>query len=209
MPDACPMPEYAPVSRILRMHYASGAMNALESLLTRSSAPRLEGPEPAPEQLDKICRAALRAADHAMLRPWRFLIVRGESRERLGGLFVEAALASNPDMNSREQERLRAKTLRAPLIIVVVASHVEHPKVPAIEQDLSAGAAAQNMLNAAFAQGVGAMWRTGSMAYDPHVMKGMGLAVNEKIIGFLYLGAIIGGARSPRSEDPAEYFREW
>lgn len=184
-------------------------MNALEALLTRNSAPRLEEPEPAPEQLENICRAALRAADHAMLRPWRFLIVRGESRARLGSLFVEAALAADPEMEPGEQDRLRAKTLRAPMIIVVIASHVEHPKVPAIEQDLSAGAAAQNMLNAAHAQGVGAMWRTGSMAYDWHVMEGLGLAGNEKIIGFLYLGSATGTLKTLRPEDPANYFREW
>ena len=184
-------------------------MNALEALLTRNSVPRLGEPAPAAEQLENICRAALRAADHAMLRPWRFLIVRGESRDRLGGLFVEAALASDPDMKPEEQDRLRAKTLRAPMIIVVIASHVEHPKVPAIEQDLSAGAAAQNMLNAAHAQGVGAMWRTGSMAYDRHVMAGLGLAENEKIIGFLYLGSVAGNLKKLRPEDPADYFREW
>ncbi len=184
-------------------------MNALEALLTRNSAPRLGEPAPAPEQLENICRAALRAADHALLRPWRFLLVRGESRARLGELFVEAALVSTPDLAERERQRLRAKTLRAPLIIVVIASHVEHPGVPAAEQDLSAGAAAQNILNAAHAQGVGAMWRTGSMAYDRRVMAGLGLAENEKIIGFLYLGAIIGGAGRSRTEDPADYFREW
>lgn len=184
-------------------------MNALEALLTRTSAPRLGDPEPMPEQLDTIFRAALRAADHAMLHPWRFLIVRGESRKRLGHLFVKAALSGDPNLDSREQDRLRAKTLRSPMIVVVIASHVEHPKVPPIEQDLSAGAAAQNMLIAAHAQEVGAMWRTGSMAYHPQVMAELGLAGNEKIIGFLYLGARIGNARTPRPEDPADYFQEW
>ncbi len=191
------------------MFYAFAAMNALEALLTRHSVPRLGEPEPAPKQLENICRAALRAADHAMLRPWRFLIVRGAAREKLGGLFVEAALVADADMAPAEQDRLRAKTLRAPMIIVVIARHLEHPKVPAIEQDLSAGAAAQNMLNAAHAQGVGAMWRTGSMAYDRHVMNGLGLAGNEKIIGFLYLGSAAGHSKTLREEDPADYFQEW
>lgn len=184
-------------------------MNALEALLTRNSVSRLGEPEPAAGQLDNIRRAALRAADHAMLRPWRFLTIRGESRAKLGELFVEAALLADPAMKPAERDRLRGKTLRAPLIIVVIASHVEHPKVPAIEQDLSAGAAAQNMLNAAHAQGIGAMWRTGSMAYDRHVMAGLGLAENEKIIGFLYLGSVAGDLKKLRPEDPADYFREW
>ncbi len=184
-------------------------MNAIEALLGRNSAPRLEAPGPDAEQLDTICRAALRVADHARLRPWRFLLVRGESRRKLGELFVAAALESAPDMTAAEKDRLRGKTLRAPLIIVVIASHREHPKVPGIEQDLSAGAAAQNMLNAAHALGLGAMWRTGSMAYHPRVERGLGLDDGEKIIGFVYLGAISGNPRTLREEDPADYFAEW
>jgi len=184
-------------------------MDALENLLCRSSAPRLGPPGPTPEQLEKLCRAALRAADHAMLRPWRFLIVRGAARERLGQLFVDAALASGQTPDEREQERLRTKALRAPTIIVVISSPREHPKVPQFEQQLSAGAAAQNLLNAAHAQGLGAMWRTGAMACHPKVLAGLGLAANERIIGFVYLGSIIGAARPARIEDPARFFHEW
>lgn len=186
-----------------------GSMNAIEALLGRNSAPRLEAPGPDAGQLDTICRAALRAADHALLRPWRFLIVRGESRRKLGELFVAASLESAPEMTVAEQDRLRGKTLRAPLIIVVIASHREHPGVPGIEQDLSAGAAAQNMLNAAHALGLGAMWRTGSMAYHPRVKRGFGLGGEEKIIGFVYLGTISGKAKTLREEDPADYFADW
>ena len=184
-------------------------MDALDALLNRVSAPRLAEPGPTREQLDAICRAALRAADHALLRPWRFLVIREQARERLGELFVEAALAADPTLTPAGQDRLRGKTLRAPMIIVVIASHIAHPKVPGIEQDLSAAAAAQNMLNAAHAQGLGAMWRTGSMAYDQQVMAGLGLAENEKIIGFIYLGAINGKAKTLRPEDPTEHFKEW
>ncbi len=197
------------VSRPRRMLYACRPMNALDALLNRASVSQLREPAPSPAQLDIICRAALRAADHARLRPWRFLLVRGESRERLGGLFGQAALDSNPRLPELERERARRKALRAPLIIVVIASHVEHPKVPAFDQDLSAGAGAQNMLIAAHAQGVGAIWRTGPMAEHPVVMKGMGLAEHEKIIGFIYLGTAAGNLKTPPELDPVDFFREW
>jgi len=184
-------------------------MDALDALLNRVSAPRLEAPGPTPEQLDRISRTALRAADHAQLRPWRFLLVRGDARKRLGELFVEAALASNPDLAPEQLDRLRAKPLRAPMIIVVIVHRVAHPKVPGFEQDLSAGAAAQNMLNAAHAQGLGAMWRSGSMVRHPHVKDGLGIAGNEKIIGLVYLGTVGGKPKTPRKEDPADFFAEW
>ena len=83
------------------------------------------------------------------------------------------------------------------------------PVEPGIEQDLSTGAAIQNMLLAAFAQGVGAMWRTGAMAYDQSVMTGLGLSSQEKIIGFLYLGTINGGTRQLITPNLDQFFQEW
>ena len=68
-------------------------MDALEALHYRRSYPRLDGPVPSDQILQNIYKAAIRAADHALLKPWRFLVVQGESRNRLGDLFVEAARA--------------------------------------------------------------------------------------------------------------------
>ena len=65
------------------------------------------------------------------------------------------------------------------------------------------------MLLAAFAQGLGAMWRTGSLAYDPLVKNGLGLSSEEKIIGFLYIGTIHGGTKQPCEADFQPYFQEW
>lgn len=184
-------------------------MNALDALHSRVSVPRLADPAPDPAALDNICRAALRAADHALLKPWRFLFVRGDSRNRLGDLFLEANLAENPDLPFEKQENIRQKPLRAPLIIVSISSFKEHPKVPEFEQDLSAAAASQNMLVAAHAQGIGAMWRTGSMAFHPTVMKGLGLTDKEKIIGFLYLGTINGPVKTLGEVNVNDYFKDW
>jgi len=184
-------------------------MNAIEALLQRSSMPRLEEPAPSDAELDLIFKAALRAADHALLRPWRFLVIRGDSRRKLGELFVQAALEKNTELSAAEIEKIRQKPLRAPLIIVSICNPKEHPKVPVFEQELSAAAATQNMLLAAFAQNLGAMWRTGSMAYDPNVSSGLGLTENEKIIGFLYLGAAAAPGKKILSADPADFVQEW
>lgn len=184
-------------------------MKALDALLNRSSSPKLSDPIPTPDVLENIYRSALRAADHAVLRPWRFLIIKGASRDRLGELFVAAAMREDPHLSAEKQLSLLQKPLRAPLILITISSPVQHPKVPELEQDLSAAAAMQNMLVAAYAQGVGAMWRTGSMAYDSTVMRGLGLKANEKIIGFLYLGTLTGVGKNLNDPPIAEYFKEW
>lgn len=184
-------------------------MDALDALHLRSSVPKLSGPLPSQEMLENIYKAAFSAADHAVLRPWRFLVVKGDSREKLGELFAKAGLSKDPSLDPAAVEKLRCKPLRAPLVLVCISRFKPHPKVPEIEQDLSAGAATQNMLLAAFAQGLGAMWRTGSLAYDPTVRSGLGLSAEEKIIGFLYIGTINGGTKRLCEPDVQSYFQEW
>ena len=184
-------------------------MDALDALHQRSSVPKLTEPLPSQEMLENIYKAAFRAADHAVLRPWRFLVIKESARERLGELFVEAGLANDPELAPAAVEKLRAKPQRAPLILVCISSYKPHPKVPELEQDLSAGAATQNMLLAAFAQGLGAMWRTGSLAYNQTVKDGLGLCETEKIIGFLYIGTIDGGTKQLCDVDIDAYFKDW
>ena len=184
-------------------------MDALEALQGRVSAARLVGEVPSQCILDNMFKAALRAPDHAQLRPWRFLLVSGDARDKLGDLFVQAQLEDDPDLSDIAIGKARSKPLRAPLIIVVIANVQSHPKVPEVEQLLSTGAAVQNMLVAAYAQGIGAMWRTGSMAYHATVLKELGLTSHEKLIGFLYVGEINGKRRVARPLDTDKYFRSW
>lgn len=184
-------------------------MDALTALHSRISAARVTGTAPDETTLQNIFRAALRAPDHGQLRPWRFLRIEGESLQRLGSLFVAAALYDDPALTAEEQESVRSKALRAPLIIATVSRAAEHPKIPVIEQELSAGSATHAMLVAAHAQGVGAIWRTGPMATHPIVSRGLGLGENEKIIAFLYLGLTDGSSRPLRELSVDDYVQRW
>ena len=189
-------------------------MDALSLLHSRNSAPKLREPAPAGEELENMFKAALRAPDHAWLRPWRFLTISGDSRHDLGQLFVKAAelrrqQAGEPAMTGEEITRLAAKPLRAPLIITVIASVKEHSKVPAVEQVISAGCAAHGLLLAAHAQGFAGVWRTGANAFDTTVMQGLGLQSNENIVGFLYLGTVDGSYKTLRELNIDDYNQSW
>ena len=120
-------------------------MDALTALTTRSSAVRLVDPAPTGAALTAILAAGARAPDHGHLRPWKFVLVRGAARDKLGQLLAIALRAREPDAPEALVAKERARALRAPLIIAVVATVRAHPKIPAIEQVISAGAAAQNM----------------------------------------------------------------
>jgi nitroreductase len=204
------LPAYSKASTIHRLSLKDVCfMDALSLLLGRNSAAKLCEPAPHGDALDNIYQAALRAPDHARLRPWRFLTVAGDGRYALGDLYAEALALRNPQATPQELDKARGKSLRAPLLIVVIACIKEHPKVPLIEQQLSAGCAAHGMLLAAHAQGFAGIWRTGANAFDRKVMDGLGLGVNEQIIGFLYLGSVDGNAKPLPKLNVTDFVQEW
>ena len=183
-------------------------MQALDLLLNRVSVGRLLEPAPDAAQRELMFRAALRAPDHGQLRPWRFLTVEADARKTLGELFA-SALASNPACKPEALDKARAMPLRAPLLVVVIARLSEHPKVPRQEQVLSAGCAAHSLLLAAQELGYGAIWRTGELAHHPAVLAGLGVGVNEQIVGFLYIGSFEGERRVPQPLQPADFVSAW
>ncbi|HCV75860.1 nitroreductase family protein, partial [Pseudomonas oryzihabitans] len=63
-------------------------MDALEALCNRASVGRLTEPGPTPAQLETLLRAADRAPDHKLLRPWRLILVNGTGRTALGELYA-------------------------------------------------------------------------------------------------------------------------
>lgn len=181
----------------------------LHFLQNRNSSPKLCDPAPTGEELREIIQAAIRVPDHAWLRPWRFLGIAGERRAALGDLLEASLVRREP--RADETARLKAKNapLRAPLVIVVIARLQDHPKVPAIEQKLSAGCAAHAILLAAEAMGYAGIWRTGDAAFDRGVMTDLGLAQNEEIIGFLYLGSRGGAAKAVPNLYPDHFLSDW
>ncbi|MEK1913888.1 MAG: nitroreductase family protein [Pseudomonas chlororaphis] len=184
-------------------------MEALDALLNRVSVPRLVDPAPTAAQREALFAAALRAPDHGQLRPWRFLTVEGAAREQLGELLVEAVQLQGGEVTQAALDKARAMPLRAPLVVVVVARLQEHVKVPKSEQRLAAGCAAHGILLAAYAQGIGAVWRTGELSYSPYVAKGLGLGEGEEIIAFLYLGTPLNEPRVAPKVDATEFVSAW
>ncbi|HCS29109.1 MAG TPA: nitroreductase [Spongiibacteraceae bacterium] len=184
-------------------------MDALTLLQQRNSAPKLAEPAPDQQAIDQMLRAATRAPDHANLRPWRFLLIEGDARLRLGELFARALSARNPEATEADCEKARSKALRAPLVIAVAVRYSEHPKVPLIEQQLSAGCAAHALLLAAESLGYAGIWRTGANAFDAGVMRGLGLASNESLVGFLYVGTRDGRAKPLPEHDPKDFATQW
>ncbi|GBD42272.1 Putative NAD(P)H nitroreductase YdjA [bacterium HR39] len=187
-------------------------MDAIEAILTRRTVPIPKLGEPGPDDatLDLWLRCAAAAPDHGRLVPFRFLVVRGEGRGRLGELFARAHAEERPDEGEAQREKLRTNPTRVPLVLIAWADvRPDHPKIPEIEQIEATAAAVENLLIAVHASGFAAKWATGFPAYSPAVRRGLGLPETGRIVAILYIGTPISDQPIPPRPAPGGIARPW
>jgi nitroreductase len=162
----------------------------LSLLQQRHSVPSRQLGEPGPDEatLKTLLEAAIRVPDHGKLEPFRLILLRGQAKLDFGHRLAELSLRVNPHMADAKREKDRTRYDFAPLVVTVVARVDETSTVPVIEQKLSAGCVAYNLLLGAEALGFGAQWLTGWAAYNREAAAILGLKDNEHVIGFVHLG---------------------
>lgn len=163
-------------------------MDLFEVINNRQSVSKVR-PDPVPRELiEKVLSAAVQAPNHFRVRPWRFVVLTGEARNRLGDVMADSLRKRQPDSPESALAAERARPLRAPVLIAVGVDRPSEPKVQEIENVCAAAAAVENMLLAAHALGLGAMWRTGPAALDPAVKAWLGFEPGQHLIAFVYIG---------------------
>jgi nitroreductase len=171
------------------------------TLMKTRRSPKLRAlvePGPTPEQLFELLTIAARVPDHGKLVPWRFIVIEGDARGKLGEIAARAFAARNPAADGAKVEDARTRFSSIPVTVAVVSSvrgdpadpTRPHPVIPAFEQELSAGAVCMSFIIAAKAMGFGAVWLTEWHAYDEMIRGELGVAMEEQIAGFLYVGTI-------------------
>jgi len=189
---------------------STGSPAALDLLLHRASALQFAEPGPTDAQLQQILAAAVTAADHGRLRPWRFIVFEGSGRERLGDLMAEQVRADKPEAEARDLDKARAKALRAPTVIALICKPTVGHKVPVAEQQAAVAAAGAHLMLAANALGFGAAWKTGAAARHNAVRTGLGLSEDDTIVGLFYIGSEPHPSPLPRAtlESVVQYQRD-
>jgi nitroreductase len=163
-------------------------MDVLEAITRRQSISKVK-PDPVPRKLiERMLFAAVQAPNHYKVRPWRFVVLTGSARERLGEVMAEALHQRESNAAEDILAKERAKPLRAPVLIAVAVDKPNLPKVIEIENVCAAAAAVQNLLLAAQGLGLAAMWRTGDATRAPAVKTFLGFEVDQLVIGFVYVG---------------------
>lgn len=168
------------------------ASSLRDAVMRRDSVSRVDERAPDDEELLALIEAAGSVADHAGLRPWRLIALRGAARQSLGEAIAEASGA-----DGKEAQKLADKPLRAPLLIAVVVSPTSSRKVPDWEQEATAAGVAHMLSLLLDDAGWGVMWRTGAWTRTKAVAKAHRLAPTEKLLGWLYVGGRLK-ERSPR-----------
>ncbi len=163
----------------------------LELLLKRRSAKAalLTAPGPTAAELDTILTCAARVPDHKKLVPWRFIVFEGEARAKFGELLARTVAAEEKETPSAVRlEAERGRLMRAPTVVAVISRVVPNPGAPEIEQLLSCGAAGFNLCLAANALGYGTCWLSEWYSFSNTINNALGLAANERVAGFVYIG---------------------
>lgn len=184
-------------------------MDAIENILNRNSNKKLQSPHPNKDEMKLVYKAALRAPDHAWLRPSEFIEVTGKGLDKLSKIFTDYIEGTNQDSNDLVLQKYKNAPYRAPMIIVLVTNVKEHPKVPAIEQMLSTAAAAQNILLALNALNYGAIWRTGVLSLNDQIGKYFNFNKNQNILGYLYVGSCSGEPKKIPNLNIDEFVTKW
>ncbi len=163
-------------------------MDAIEAIRTRTSVKRFRQQPVERAKIEQLLDAGAQAPNHHKVRPWRFSVVNGEARNRLGDVMAEVFRQKFPDVPPEALDKERAKPLRSPVIIAVGVDQPNDPRVLEIENICAAAAACENILLAARALGLGGHWRTGGAVREPEIKKFLGLAQEQELIAFLYIG---------------------
>ncbi|NBD22925.1 nitroreductase family protein [Paenibacillus glycinis] len=168
-------------------------MDIIEAIRTRRSIGKVTQEPVAKETIEQILEAAVWAPNHRLTEPWRFFVLSGEGRGKLGEALAAIAVAQagaglDAEALEAKAEDAKKKALRAPVVIAVAVVPTERKDVIELEEYGAVNAAIQNMLLTIHALGLGAVWRSGEPCYHPLMNEAFGLRPQDKMLGFIYLG---------------------
>jgi nitroreductase len=160
----------------------------LRAIRDRRSIGKCSDEVPSPELIRQVLEAGTWAPNHRLTEPWRFVVLSGDARDGLGEAMGEAAArkAATSEAGERARSSATGKPLRAPYVVAVYAE--PNPAEMEIEEIAATAAAAQNMLLAAHALGLAAMWRSGDLVYSPEVRNYLRMPDSAIMLGVIYIG---------------------
>ena len=154
--------------------------------------------------LKTILDAGIRVPDHGALNPWKIIVINKEKQKTIDEqIILSEYKKENSEANEHNLQIEANRLQRASVVLAVLSTPVEHPKIPNWEMVLSSGAVCMNLLSCAQSLGYAAQWLTEWYAYNEKMLEYLGGRPNkDKISGFIYIGHKIEEPNERRRPDP-------
>ena len=140
----------------------------------------------ASETIETILEAANWAPTHKRTEPWRFKVVLGDARERLGIFLSDKYLQTEERPKNIKAKKLLQKPMQSAAVILICMQRDPEERIPEWEEVASTAMAVQNMWLMCTELGVGCYWS--SPALISHMDEYIELQEGEKCLGLFYLG---------------------
>jgi len=164
-------------------------MDIIENIKSRRTIGLMKEDLVPDEIINKLLDVATWAPNHKKTEPWKFRVVTGDSRIKLGKemiSIIKNELSVDSDKKLKQIDKIKKVVTSAPVIIAIAVS--PSGKVPKIEEVSAVSCAIQNMLLTANEMGLASIWRTGNVIYQKELNNFLSLSESDDIIGLIYLG---------------------
>ncbi len=140
-------------------------------------------------EIERLLEGAVLAPNHRMTQPWRFYVLGPEARRAYGAALGarKAKKVEDPEAARAVVEKVSATEAALPAVIAVAVTLDENPEIR--EEDYAAAMmAAQNIMLAATAMGLGSHLKTGAVMDDPRARAAVGVPEGQRIVALVQLG---------------------
>ena len=194
----------------------TATLAAVEAAIFGRRSIKLFKAQPVPRELiERLIEAAVWAPNHRLTEPWRFYVLDGVSRERLGeiaGRITEQKLLTSgaqPEIVLRNAAEAAATWARVPALVYVTVLRDANPEID--EENYGATCCAiQNLMLVAQAAGLGTSWSSGAVAAAGELKTLAGAGEGERMAGLLRVGYPDTGVPVPQSRRaPGAGFTTW
>ncbi|MEO0339393.1 MAG: nitroreductase [Bacteroidota bacterium] len=145
--------------------------------------------KPIPKEiLEEILEAANWAPNHRKTEPWRFKVIRGGAKERLGQYMADFYKANTPEekFSPMKFKKNIKKTAKSDTIIAICMKRDPADSLPEWEEEAAVAMAVQNMWLMCTAHSIGSYWSSGKALLKANDF--LGLEEGEKCMGAFFMG---------------------
>ena len=168
-------------------------MSVLQTIAERRSIFDFQPTVVPRERLARALQAAVWAPNHKLTEPWRFIVVGPEAKDRLCHVYArikqEDVKVDIEPAALREIGRKAVKKLMSKPSVMAVTCAVSGDPFLDREDYAATCCAIQNIMLAAWEDGIGMQWSTSALIEDAEALSVLGVdSARERVVGLLYAG---------------------